>query len=361
MPSTIGSCEGNIRAFIVPTVDPRKVWAAIVLVMAVWFWKPVTHYWSQTEWEDRVFFEYEPGMTVGQALTEKQVWPGRYAPVSTNLYYVAMRGLGEDENHLGICHAISVALYALNMWLAYWVCCGFWPKWWALAVVLLWGSRFANVETMLWTCQMQSLMPVTFALLAMRVRREPLAATAFTFLALMSKESMVVLPFILVLMGGSLLPFAAIGAWYWMAHSTISQVGHLYWTYDLNPIDILQNFATYAVGFFHAAPAEGVPPWRLPLLQYPAAGLTLFVFGMTVPVLVPVLWTRFSDAVTPGWKIRPPVSDLFWAAAGVAIFIFALLPMMTFEDRRLMYYGYFGYFGLSLSLVAAIRWVSREG
>ncbi len=328
-------------------------------VIALVFHRPIAEHFGQMQWEDKDFLLHNRLYihSIRECFESDENWRGLYRPLSTNLYFHTVGQLG-----LPACHVLSVALYGANVLLAYWVCLSFWTEGPALAAALLFGTRLANTETMLYMSQMQTLLPVTFSLLALKAYLEGLkgrvallvASTVFVFLGLLSKETVVVLPAICLMLGYALaprfsplmgLPVLALAPWYAMAHSFWKL--NLYWTYDFSPMAIAGNFVAYLCSYsdLMVCPVRLVDPVVI-LNAYPA-----IMWAQRNEMLRVAFWMVAALSAWTIWKR----GRLLWLALGFGIFVAALAPVVIVKDQLFMFYGYFGHFGLSIAIVGTAR------
>jgi len=370
-----------------------RVLLLIVLVgatIALFFHQPIANNFKTSQWEDIMFFSHDQKTTFADAFRSGSYWRGLYRPLSTNVYYHVARMLGEDPliDHLGICHTVSVALFAINVLLAFWVCRSFWSYSAALIVALLFASRLSNTETMLYTSQMQTLLPVTFSLLAIKAYLAALerdyhpgllvSSTAFVFLGLLCKETVVTIPPLCLLFAFALapsssrrgavqvalaaLPLVGLLAWYLLANNFLLIQNNPYWQYQWSPPEITGNFVGYLVSYSNLA----VRPVQLagqavflnayPVIMQAQQSLVLRI-GFWIAIALGATAILLAQWGRGAWR---PSQDLLWTALGFAIFVAALAPVVIFKDRLLMYYGYFGNFGLSVVLVGAAQVLVRR-
>ena len=364
--------------------------ALVGATIALVYHESIASNFDKSEWEDQLFFTNDQGFTtVADAFQRSSYWRGLYRPLSTNVYYHLARMLGEDPvtPRLAICHVVSIGVFALNVILAFWVCRSFWSYTAALIVALLFCSRVASTETMLYTSQMQTLLPVTFSLLAIKAYLAALerdydpgllgASTVFVFLGLLCKESVVMIPPLclvfalalasssrrrgLVQIGLAALPLVSLIPWYLLAHRILLVRYNPWWYYEKAPMEIAGNSVAYLVSYSNLA----VRPFRLQhgtifLNLYPTimearrSDVLRIGFGVAIALCgATIFLARFGRGV---WR---PSRDLVWTALGFAIFLASIAPVAIFKDRLLMYYGYFGYFGLSVVVVGAAQTVVR--
>lgn len=339
------------------------------------------------QWEDPLFFRYQRRYiaSLADAFEHGSYWRGLYRPLSTNLYYFVGDALFDHD--LRVYHSLAVALYFVNTLLAYWVCRSFLSFRPALAVSLLFATRAANTETLLYTTQMQTLLPATFALLALKAYLSALArdnepkrfalAALCVLLALSSKESMVAQPVLLLVLAfarpprGALprgrvalawLPFVSLGLWYALAHDNLRVRDNPNWTYVFRPTELAANAVAYATSFSNAV-VHPVRP-RLPAVMLndcatinaarssPALSASMLVIA-ALGALVLIL-ARYGRG---RWR---PSNEVFRVGVGAAMFFCWLAPMLVLNDRLLMYYGYMGHFGLSFATVAGAQWLARR-
>lgn len=366
------------------------VTATLCVAIAVVHGGTIARNFGAVHWEDPLFFRHVQKISSPmEAFQQGSFWKGLYRPLSTNLYYYVGR---EWFGHrLTVYHAVNAALYLVNSLLAFWVCRSLASFGFSLAVAVLFTTRLANAEVPLYTSQIQSLLPVTFALLGLKSftaalgRRHDVAwagiAAACVLLALFSKESMVVLPAIYLVvavfrLGDSArsepgmvprallalaLSAAALGLWVMIARQFLMIGDNRWWKYESSLLAIGGNYVAYALSFFNVLihPVELVTPAVLlntyPSLMHAHASAPLQLAFWTL-LAVSAALLCYGAVKNSRW--RPP-EDLRWVAAGLLFSALALAPMMVFKDRLLMYYGYFGHFGLSIALVAAFRAPAR--
>jgi len=255
----------------------------------------------------------------------------------------------------------------------------------ALIVALLFASRLANTETMLYTSQMQTLMPVTFSLLAIKAYLEALdrdyhpgllvASTAFVFLGLLCKETVVTIPPLCLLFAFSLatsssrrgavqvalaaLPLVGLLAWYLLANQILLIQNNPYWQYQWSPPEITGNFIAYLLSYSNLAvrPVQLVDP-AVFLNAYPAimqAQQSLMLrIGFWIAIVLSATAILLARWGRGAWR---PSHHVVLTALGFAIFVAALAPVVIFKDRLLMYYGDFG---LSVVLVGAAQVLLRR-
>lgn len=362
-------------------------WALLVLaahVAAVWlaFGDAIARNFQRPQWEDGRFFHYTATRvhSLADAFALGSYWPGLYRPLSTNVYYWLGRLAWHDD--LGTYHAINVALFVVNGLLAYQVCRTLLSRGLSLLVSLLLCTRSASVEVVLYSSQMQSLLPAFFSLLALwaylragdaRRGRGALfaAAAAATLLALLSKEAAVTLPFVLPVFWlarrsrgaadvrpqllGALGSLAAAGVWFAIAYRRISIVHNPNWHYVFKPLALAGNYVAYVVAAANVLvnPVHLVRP-AVRLDNYPAIMAAHASAESRVALILAVIACVVVLALRQGgW--RRPSDRAALAAASFLGFVLILAPYVVLKDRRLMYYGYFAYFPLALAAVSSVE------
>jgi hypothetical protein len=333
--------------------------------------------------EDAFFFQHVSGITSTlDTFRHGSYWSGLYRPLSTNLYY----RLGHlwFGDRLTVYHTLNLFFFVANAILAFLLCRTFAPYPFALAVSLLFSTRLASTEVVLYTSHMQSLLPVFFSLLALlayvsALRRgyAPLyfcLSLVCVLLGLLSKEAVISLPLICLVflvvrpdttwwradarpanLALAFLPFAAVAPWALLAWPHLRVDQNPWWVYELRPLEIAGNYAAYALSFSNqvVAPLVLVVPC-VKLNSYTAimqARSDPRVQTLALAVLVVLCGLVPALGVLRRW--RPVPVDLRRAVVGLAIFALAMAPMVVFRNRLLMYYGYFGHFGLSIFFAAA--------
>jgi hypothetical protein len=338
----------------------------------------VARNFSEQHWEDKLYFEHSR-KTIGSwadCFTRPLVWPGQYRPLTTNCYYYAVdRYLG---NRIQVYHAANLLLAAANGLLLFLVARRLLPGGWALAPPALFASRLAHVEVLTNTVEFQSLLSVFFSLLALRLfllgrerRRFGLAALAGACLALalLSKETAVVVPALLLVYGWLfddrrgwphyLAPAAVAVVWAALFVSVLRGIGGepaTGFVYTRSAAVVLRNYAAYLLDFSNAlvAPLDDVVmSGRVARLAASPWARSLFALLVALAGLAGLLLRRLPHGCAAGAR-----TGLF----GFAFFLIAAAPYVIFEDRLFMRYSYFAHAGLSLAagaiayeLVRALR------
>lgn len=353
-------------------------WGLIAMTTALQFGSKVVANWRLTQWEDPLFIEHVASMNgLGDALGRASVWTGIYRPLSTNVVFLLGRAFGHS---LPLYHTAVLVVYLANAALFFEVARKIVEPAWALLAVGLFCSRAANTETLLYTTQLQTTLPCSFALLSVLVVLSPrpvhfgrrlMSLGSLCALALLSKEQMVVLPVVVLAtavarsrLGGTPLPRRELGAialvlglvvsvWWVLARRHLSVADNPWWTYDFGLAAVLRNYAAYLASFSNILvhpvalhdPAVLLDDFaavgKLAAWTWPAVGLTLGVSSVAL-----VLDRRRLDR-----KWVAVWLGVVWLGAFLA-------PVVVFVNRRLMYYGYAGHLGTSLALVGllALAW-----
>lgn len=352
--------------------------------MWVCFGQAIRENFHRAEWEDPHFFQFTAAHihSVADAFAYGSYFRGLYRPLSTNLYY--WLGRLAWHNDLGVYHSLNVALYVANALLVYRVCRRFLSPGLSLLVSLLFSTRSAHVEVLLYTSQIQTLLPMFFSLLALdaylaasdsrrgRALLLGAAAALATLLALLSKESSVTLPFVLVVfwlarrergladlrrqLTGAAAALASVGVWYLIARPHLAIAHNRHWHYVFNPLELAGNYMAYLTAFGNVLvnPVHRVAP-AVKLEAYPAilavrasAESRWAFLALTVVCVVTLLMRQTNSRHRPSARAA-------LAAASFLGFVLMLAPYVVLKDRLLMYYGYFGYFPLALSAVCGVE------
>jgi|HubBroStandDraft_6_1064221.scaffolds.fasta_scaffold05246_4 hypothetical protein len=331
--------------------------------------------WHAPQWEDAAFFEHndEEVHSLWDCFAKTGVWPGRYLPLTTNLYYYV--GAKAWSNRVEAYHSVNLLFLILNAVLLYRLAENLVGAWWAMIPAVLFASRLAMVEVVLHTCEFQGLFYSFFTILSadlfIRSRKNSgtrlLVLSAVTFvLALLSKEAAVVLPAILIVYGRLFddKPYSRP----YLVHPIIAVTWAILFVLmlpahnqsngmvnDFSIFNLLRNYSAYGLVFSN---------WILTPLQdfvmpRSIAGLAA---KMHMLVLMGALIILEGAALLfPGYlKADGPRLVVF----GFAWFLITTLPFTIFADRLFMRYGYLGHAGLALcvgGLVESIvRWFSTR-
>ncbi len=350
---------------------------------------------SVPHWEDPLFFAYNerviwPGADpsgprsllhgILECFTNPGVWPGLYRPVSTNLYYLLARVL--MNNRIETLHEVNVAFVILNAWLLFWVCCEFMEPVWAIVAAAFATSRLALGEVVLHTCEMQGLLYVAFGLLSCKAflravntsnRRLAVASGVLVFVALLSKESAVAFPVVLVIWVRLLwpgpseerrravswlrYPVLATGAWgaffvFWKIVLRQNESAQFVWDFSIDRL--LTSFSTHLLAYSNDLVERGhsvVMPESAVVLGHWLVVQALV--GLLLALLAAsVIWPRVASTDL----IRP-------IALGFALFVAGTLPFAPLIGRLFMRYSYLGHAGISVCVGAAARavWLIVKG
>jgi hypothetical protein len=333
------------------------------------------HNFAQRHWEDSRFFRHTRAEihSLADCFTKRSVWPGLYRPLTTNCYYhVGLRLFGNDVRPY---HAVNVVMVVLNAVLVFAIASWLLPRGWAMVPPLLFVSRLAPIQVVLYTAEFQALLATTFSLLALLWACESSGldrrgggwvSAVFVALALFSKESSVVVPAILVahslVVGrpGSLrrcvAPWAVAGAWgllFVLVLRGISDFAPTGFDYDIS-WRIVFRLATYLFAFSNLLVAPATHPAMTPLVS--AVGHTAPAALVTVALACVGLAVLARAARKPG-----PSSEARVAAFGILWFFAASAPFVVLADRLFMRYTYFPLVGLCLAVTAGGLAVGRVG
>jgi hypothetical protein len=368
--------ERSIRGFVATVV----VVAATLGTHASYLWQR----FGTPQWEDGRFFTHIASIHgFAEAMTRGSAWEGLYRPLSTNVYYLV--GSRVFHHSLTVYHSLNVALFLANGMLAYAIARLFIGAPAAVLCAACFVSRQAASETLIYSVQMQTLLPAFFSLVAMlawlvAIRRDyavrpAVLAAVLVGLALLAKEASVGLSAILVLLslvhphkpvGGTLatrwvrrwvvvLPVGATVAWFIWSRPYLAVTGNRWWTYEGDVGSVIGNYVAYATSFWNGA----VSPFVLhdptvflrdfPLVMFAKKSVALrALFCLPVAGLVGAIPYLALTARRDATQRR-----VAGAVIGFGVFLIALAPVAVMHDRLLSYYGYFGHFGLSLVVACA--------
>lgn len=350
---------------------------AIVHGQLVWENLSVSH------WEDELAFAHVETHVRDwvDCFRKPNLWPGLYRPLTVNCYYHA--GARFFNNRLEIYHALNVIFYGLNGLLLFWLVSRL-PRFQGKRVVAflaasLWVTRFAHVEILLNTVEFQALLSVLFSLLTLGIAAGRLqsfveggqsrgnlwlATGVTTFLALLSKESALVLPLLLAVLGwfygqvsrarGALrASFGSLAATLLWAGLFVSvfrgttdheETGFIYTTLLES---ILQNYAGHLLDFanFLVWPlsnwvmADKVSALIVQPLLYWSVGILLLITGVGA---IAIHWFRNGLPVDLGRYLTGALFGVLWFGITSA-------PFVLFSDRLFMRYSYFGHAGVAIT------------
>jgi hypothetical protein len=322
--------------------------------------------WHTQQWEDGLFFQHDADQihNLWDCFAKTGVWPGRYLPLTTNVYYHV--GARAWSNRVEVYHFVNLLMIVLNAVLLYRLADNFLGAWWAIIPAVLFASRLAIVEMVLHTCEFQGLLYAFFTILAadlfIRSRRDDsiplllLSASAFS-LALLSKEAAIVLPALLIVYGRLFdsrplsLPYLVhplIGL-VWAVLFALVLPAHGQATgssYDLSIFNLLRNYSAYGLIFSN---------WILTPLQDFIMPVFVAGFATTWPVRLVCSALIIAEGAALLFPRILKTQDLRLIVFGFAWFLIATLPFATFEDRLFMRYGYLGHAGLALCGGGLIR------
>jgi hypothetical protein len=327
---------------------------------------------SQQHWEDTLFFEHvRQHVKSFPDCFRYPLWPGLYRPLTTNCYYYVVGRLTPKrvEAH----HLISLLTYGLNGLLLFALCRRLlgWP--WALVPPLLFVSRLAHAEVVTNSVEFQVLLSVAFSLLALvlfvrgrsRGAPWPLLACVALALALLSKETALVVPAILLAYGwmfdepaawrAYLAPLVVVLGWA-AAFATVLRglSGHAAtgFAYVDSVHSALVSYATYLLSFSNlltGATPNRITPRHLVRLAGSPVAISAIVLLFAATAVGVVLQRRLHAGV--------PVRGVL---LGLTFFLLGTAPFVTLEDRLYLRYGYFGHAGLAIACGALLQWlVSR--
>ena len=354
---------------------------------------------SVVHWEDIAFARHNAANihSLRDCFTQRPLWPGLYRPLTTNLYYY-LGGVVFD-NRIEVYHCINAFLYLANALLLYFICRRLLPGWWALVPPVLFVSRLSHVEVIINTCEFQTLLAVCLSLTAIWLfmsarqmpRQSPKSRLLYTIslvcyvLALLSKETALVLPAILLAYG---LMYDKRRAWRLYAALAAVTAGYiLLFRYVLRGVTdyeptgfsfntglnhILAGFASYLLAFINLVTYRLESVVMVPAIpglaaSWPARALFAAACAVCAAYMAlraaagggpppdiergqVNLQNRGADGTSPG-KYRLWGDAMAW---GFAFFVAASSPYVILKSRLFMRYGYAGHAGLAIAAGAVL-------
>lgn len=393
-PSPVSRAEGSLALLGVrhPLAWTLAVLALLSSAVGLTFGGSIRDNWLKRQWEDPLFFEHVDRnvRTVWDAFEVGSYWRGLYRPLSTNLIYFAGERLAQHDPRFY--HALSLGFYVLNGLLSYLLLRRIAGAFAALIAAMLFVTRLAHTEALLYSSQLQTLLPTTFGLLALASyaagyqRRSAslyVGSAAAVFLALLSKESAVVVPiccllFVLLIARPAplslrrdgpwmLAPFVAVAAWLPLGLPHLEIAHNPWWQYDFSLPYWLSTYALYAAAFSNhlVAPIKLVAP-AIIMSGYPWFS-AVAQSAWTVPVTAAAF--LLSSAIVcvrlGGGRLRARLEAMGWvgrvagsrlivvSSVSVLLFFVSLAPVVPLSGRILNYYAYAGHLWLGLACGAA--------
>ena len=326
--------------------------------------------WHTPQWEDAAFFQHnaEQVHSLWDCFAKTGVWPGRYLPLTTNLYYYV--GAKAWSNRVEAYHFVNLLFLILNAMLLYRLAENLVGAWWAMIPAVLFASRLAMVEVVLHTCEFQGLFYSFFTILSadlfIRSRKSSsarlLVLSAVTFgLALLSKEAAAVLPAILIVYG-RLFDDKPYGRPYWV-HPIIAVAWAILFVLmlpahnqsdgmanDFSIFNLLRNYSAYGLVFSN---------WMLTPLQ--DFVMPISIAGLAAKMNVRLLMGALIilEGVALVFPRYLKTDGLRLVAFGFAWFLIVTAPYAIFADRLFMRYGYLGHAGLALCVGGLVESIVR--
>ncbi len=301
------------------------------------------------QWEDRIFFTYtrQHVHSLVDCFARRGPYPGLYRPLTTNLFYfLGLHVLGE---RLLAYHLILIVVVVANAALLHRIAHRLIPSRWALLAPILWVSRLANVEVVTHTCEFQGLLSAFWLLVAIDAfaRDRPSLSTVATALALLSKETAIALPAILLAYHLTIerkraRDFAGVVAvclaWAIGALVVASNDAPGF-AADGGLRNLLHNLAAYLLSFSNllVRPLDGAPM---------APAVASLAGRAAVQAAVALLIAAGLWALARPHRFGVIVFGWTW-------WLLATLPVAPFQQRLFMRYAYFGHAGLALAAAAA--------
>lgn len=353
-------------------INPVNIgWRHILIVllvitgaMALAHLSNIINNFSQFQWEDRLFFYHNQTTihSLWDCFTKPSVWPGLYRPLTTNCYYFFGRLL--FNNTIEGYHLINLLFFFINALLLFFLSRIFLPPYWAMLPAALFVSRFSHIEVVQNTVEFQALLSVCFSMLCIlsfihgRLSHRTswsVFSSVSLVLALLSKETAVVVPLILALYGwlfdnrkewkAYLLPFVISIIWVVLFITVFRGVSGYQPTgfkYLLSVSGVFFNYKFHMVDFFNLVTLNMdniVAPERVILYAKSGVASSLFILLF---VLSCFAMHKMSWAFRAGAAPRISFAFLF--------FIIAAAPFAILNGRLYMRYSYFGHVGLALFL-----------
>ena len=316
------------------------------------------------QWEDKLFLGHvaKNVHSLGDVFTHGSFWTGLYRPLSTNLFYYVV---GDRMRAL---HAILLIVHLINLFLLYRVARLVLSEWYATLACVLFASRFAHAEVVLYASQMQTLLPETFTLLALlayargRDWKHLTLACGAIVLALLAKESSVTV-FAVLLAYRLFLSDDRRNLPYWIAPVGVTAVYALvlafvlprivgvqhYWTYVFGYSAVTGNIAAYLLSYSDVL----LHPIRLhyPAIfvsEYPTIMRWSFSWAMHIFIALAALASFVPLLVRSSKDVRIVAFAFLW-------FLLSVAPVAFFANRLLLYYGYSATAALSIGFAALAR------
>ena len=324
------------------------------------------------QWEDRIFIDQNDRSihSLADCFTKTSVWPGLYRPLTTNLYYFLGRHL--FSSRIEVYHVISVVFYLANAFLLYLISLRLMALPWAALAPLIFASRLAHAEVVTNSCESQSLLSVFFTLAALYLfmksgaRRnwlfQALSLAAFA-LALLSKETAVVFPALVIVFGGLL---DAQLSWKRYLSTTLAAglcivIFVLAWKriagyqdtglhFNVSFSNIVGNYSAYLLSFSDFL-----------TFKSPSVVMTPAVSGIASTQTARIVFIILTAAAVAFFFLGHQTLKGELAAAarvfffGLLFFLIAEAPYVILAGRQFMRYAYLGHAGLALSAGVSAR------
>lgn len=324
-------------------------------------------------WEDELFFAHEQAEILwwGDCFL-KPFWPGLYRPLTTNCYYYLVGSIvGPDPLvRVQVHHGLNVAFYMANGLLLFGLGRLVVPWPWAIVAAVFFVSRRAHVEIVLNTVEFQVLGATFFSFVAilcfilarLQERAILLGLSCLALvLALLSKETTLVVPAILLVYGWLydegkawrlyLPPVGMVVIWGVLFITFFrSFTGHAAtgFGYTLAPLEVLGNYGAYFLSKANPlAGTSGYPIMPALVAELANEWLTALTLALLFALAAGLMLVHRALAVGPAVWLRP-------FAFGIAFFSLATAPYAILADRLFMRYSYFGHAGLALAAVSLL-------
>jgi hypothetical protein len=312
--------------------------------------------------------------------TKAPMYGGLYRPLSTSCYYYAGRVL--FGGRIVPLKVVSAVVFVANAYLLFLFCWLWLPYGWSLLAALLFATRATHTYLLVFTPEFQTLLSAYFCLLMLycfarsrkerRIVFEGLSYACFV-LALLSKETSVMMAFVVIVYGWLFdrgwqwrpyLVTAALAVgwarWYFFQFRGAEDYRIVPFAYSFSPPDVIANYISHALDFFGFLTGETDSlhlPMGTVIGSIAGSPTAQTVFGALAAACVIVIALRRR-------KAEPDVRVTMIAFGG-AFFLLAMLPYAIVDGRLFTRYSYIGHAGIAIvmgtavSLVERIRWYAR--
>lgn len=351
--------------------------AAIVLCVAVFHGRTIVRSFGVVHSETKTFLKHNRAYvhSFAQGFTAAPLYAGLYRPLTTSCYYYLGRTFfGEGTAQYKVVNAV---FYTANACLLFLICRLLMPFAWALVAALLFASRRAHADQLMFSVEFQTLLSVFFCFAALyffiRARRsgrvvdEVLSYAAFV-LALLSKEPAVMFVAVFFVYGLLFekewgwrpylvqLAFAlGWGRWYFFQFRGAADYRVVEFHYSFAPLDLAHNYVAHALSFagFLIPPFENSVGRAGGAIAAMASSPGVQVFFALLVILL--VWFLLAQRR----MTSPAAAPVRVAAFGFALFVLSMVPYVIVQDRLLLRYSYVGHAGIAVVL-ATLLWIAYD-